>query len=630
MEHAHRVAGSGQSPPRYAPGQHLAGGEEISRSWQRCRQAGLAPERSRIDGPHYSAAELRAANERRATLITQARPVIDYIYGQIRDSGCLLLLSDENGFLLDSLGDADFCGRAAQVALKPGACWAEGQRGTNAIGTALVEAKPIVVNGTEHYLRHNGFLSCAAAPLVAPGGQLLGVIDISCDARGYHPHTFGLVRAAAQMIENRIFEITFRAATKLRFHMSSACLGSVMEGAVALADDGRFLGANRAGFDLLRLQPGDFGRLTVAEVFGVKMSALLDQDRHAQGRPLPMTLPRHGQIFVTIDQVRLPALRAPAPVPAARADRLAALDTGDERVRKAISQVRRVLAKPVPILLQGETGTGKDFFARAIHAAGPRAEKNFVAVNCAALPETLIESELFGHAPGAFTGARREGALGRIREADGGTLFLDEIGDMPVQMQTRLLRVLETREVTPLGGGKVQKVDFQLISATHCDLAARIAAKQFRADLFYRLNGLAIMLPALRERTDFAALIGALLASHGDAGGAICLSPELAKALEGYAWPGNIRQLASMLRTACMMLDEGETVLDWGHLSETARAELLAKPAAPAVAASGSLRAHSDAVIAQTLAAANGNIAAAARKLRISRNTLYRRLNAGG
>jgi transcriptional regulator of acetoin/glycerol metabolism len=630
MEHAHRVAVPGHSLPSYAIGQHLAGGEDISRSWQRCRQAGLAPERSRIDGPHYSATELRSANERRATLIMQSRPVIDYIYGQIRDSGCLLLLSDENGFLLDSLGDADFCGRAAQVALKPGACWAEDSRGTNAIGTALVEAKPIVVNGTEHYLRHNGFLSCAAAPLVEPSGKLLGVIDISCDARAYHPHTFGLVRAAAQMIENRIFEITFRAATKLRFHISSACLGSVMEGALALSDDGRLLGANHAGFDLLHLKPADIGRLTLPELFGLKLSTLLDQDRHAQGRPLPITLPKHGKIFVTIDQFRLPSFRTNEPAPApAKPDRLGALDIGDERIKKAIVQIRRVLEKPVPILLQGETGTGKDFFARAIHAAGPRAAQNFVAVNCAALPETLIESELFGHSPGAFTGARREGALGRIREAHGGTLFLDEIGDMPVQMQTRLLQVLETREVTPLGGGKPQKVDFQLISATHCDLAARIATMQFRADLFYRLNGLAIQLPPLRDRTDFSALASALLATEAASRAPITLSPDLAKTFESYFWPGNIRQLASMLRTACMMLDESETVLDWPHLSETARAELLAKPPLPATPVTGSLRAHSDAVIAQTLAAANGNIAAAARKLRISRNTLYRRLNAG-
>ncbi len=629
MQQDQNASRAGHKLPDYAFNHALAGAGEISRSWQRCRQAGLAPER-RADGPHYSHAELRAAADRRATLVTQSRPVIDYIYGQIRDSGCILLLSDENGFLLDSLGDTDFGNRAAQVALKPGACWAENARGTNAVGTALIEAKPIVVNGAEHYLRHNGFLACAAAPLVEPNGNLLGVIDISCDSRAYHPHTFGLVRAAAQMIENRIFEITFRDVTKLRFHVSSACLGSVMEGALAIAEDGKILGANRNGFSLLNLKHAEIGHITIPEIFGVSLRDLFDRGRHAQGTPLSLSMPARGKIFITLDQMRLPNIRpfatkAEAPAP----DRLAALDTGDERVRHAIAQARRVLGKPVPILLQGETGTGKDVFARAIHAAGPRAKTPFIAVNCAALPESLIESELFGYTPGAFTGARREGAAGRIREAHGGTLFLDEIGDMPVQMQTRLLQVLEDRQVTPLGG-KPQKVDFQLISATHCDLAARIETKQFRADLFYRLNGLAIRLPPLRDRADFPALVETLLA-HEESGrdGKIHLTESLAAALRAYHWPGNLRQLTAMLRTACMMLDAEETSLDWHHFSETARAELQTKPASPACGTAGSLRAHSDAVIAQAVAAANGNIAAAARNLRISRNTLYRRLNAG-
>ena len=191
---------------------------------------------------------------------------MDYFYGQIKDSGCVMLLSDETGYLLESTGDLDFCNRAAKVALAPGACWAEDQRGTNAIGTALIEGKPIVVNGAEHYLRHNSFLACAAAPLTEPGGKLLGVIDISCDARRYHPHTFGLVRAAAQMIENRIFEISFINQTKLRFHGSSDCLGSVMEGAVAIDEEGVILGANRAGFSMLGLRPEDIGTQNSAAI----------------------------------------------------------------------------------------------------------------------------------------------------------------------------------------------------------------------------------------------------------------------------------------------------------------------------------------------------------------------------
>jgi transcriptional regulator of acetoin/glycerol metabolism len=605
---------------------------DISRSWQRCRQAGLMPEQMR-DGPHFNQAQLRAAADRRSTLVTQARPVIEYMYGQIKDSGCVMLLSDENGYLLEATGDADFCSRAAQVALSPGACWAEDARGTNAVGTALVEARPVVVNGAEHFMRANNFLSCAAAPLIEPGGKLIGVIDISCDTRRYHPHTFGLVRAAAQMIENRIFELNFLHQLKLRFHVSTACLGSVMEGAVALTESGTIIGANHSGFTLLGLSYQDIGKRTFAELFNMSLRDLMDLDRHAQGRPVALRLPRGETMYITVEQMRL---ARPSFTPAAekpKTDALDALDTGDERVKKTIGQLRRVLGRPVPILLQGETGAGKDVFARAIHAAGPRAAKPFIAVNCAALPETLIESELFGHAPGAFTGAKRDGSIGRIREAHGGTLFLDEIGDMPVTMQTRLLRVLEDGCVTPIGGKPVA-ADFLLISATNADFKARIASQSFRSDLYYRLNGLAISLPCLRDRTDLPALIENILAREAATrGGAkLRLSPELAAAFAAYHWPGNLRQLSGMIRTACLMLDDNETTLRMHHLSEEALSELSAKPAAPASSiieiAGNSLREKSDAMIAAAVTQAGGNIAAAARNLGISRNTLYRRLSA--
>jgi len=607
---------------------------DISRSWQRCRQAGLTPEQSRLDGPHFGQGQLRMAAERRAALITQARPVIDYMYGQIRDSGCVMLLSDENGYVLESAGDNEFCSRAAQVALQPGACWAEDARGTNAVGTALIEGKPIVVNGAEHYLRHNSFLACAAAPLVASGGQLLGALDISCDARVYHPHTFGLVRAAAQMIENRMFEFSFLGNTKLRFHITGAGLGGMMEGAIALGDDGRILGANRSGFAMLGLGVNDIEKRRLEDLFNISLGALMDLSRHAQGRPVALHSRKGESVYVTMEQTRQPTARRLTPSPVMeRADALDALDTGDARVHKAISQLRRVLGRPVPILLQGETGVGKDVLARAIHAAGPRAAKPFIAVNCAALPETLIECELFGYAPGAFTGAKREGSLGRIREANGGTLFLDEIGDMPLQMQTRLLRVLEDGQVTPLGGKPV-KVDFLLISATHCDFKSRIAEQRFRADLYYRLNGLAISLPPARERTDMDRLIANILArevqSRGDGSSTLRLSDELSRAFHQYHWPGNLRQLSGMLRTACLMLDDDEGILGLDHLSEEALKELSAQPRTPTPEPGATtLRAHSHAMIVNAVAQAGGNVAAAARQLGISRNTLYRRLSAG-
>jgi transcriptional regulator of acetoin/glycerol metabolism len=629
MERTNRSAESTPSPA--INGNHLglaADPADISRSWQRCRQAGLMPERTKSEAPHMSGGELRIAAQRRTALINHARPVIEYLYGQIRDSGCVMLLSDEKGFLLDALGDTEFCHRAARVALEPGACWAEDARGTNAVGTALIEAKPIVVYGTQHYLRHNGFLACAAAPLAAPNGELLGVIDISCDSRLYHPHTFGLVRAAAQMIENRIFELSFRKDTKVRFQLTGAA--GLYEGAFAVSEDERVIGMNRAGFDLLGIGRDRIGHIRLEELFeDTSLGALAQLDRQAQGRPIMLRQPGGGALTVSLERPSPALVRGGAPPQAARHDALRALDTGDAGIAASIKQLRRVLDRPIAILLQGETGAGKDYFARAIHAVSSRGARPFVALNCAALPESLSESEVFGHAPGAFNGARREGAIGKIREADGGTLFLDEIGDMPVQMQTRLLRVLEDRHVTPLGGKPVA-VDFRLISATHCDFKARIAAQQFRADLFYRLNGLTITLPPLRERADQTVLIGNILAaeSRGRAPDEdVRLSPSLAEAFGRFAWPGNLRQLSGVLRTACSMLDDDEYVIDWHHLSRETAAELAAGPQPAAGASGATLREHSDAVIADTITQLHGNMTAAARRLGVSRNTLYRRMS---
>jgi transcriptional regulator with PAS, ATPase and Fis domain len=273
-----------------------------------------------------------------------------------------------------------------------------------------------------------------------------------------------------------------------------------------------------------------------------------------------------------------------------------------------------------------------------------RRERPFVAVDCASLPENLIEAELFGYAPGAFTGARREGSPGRIREVRGGTLFLDEIGDMPLALQTRLLRVLQERQVTPLGGGKPVPVEFALVCATHRNLKAEMDAGRFRADLYYRLNGLTLMLPAVRDRTDFPALLQRLLTSLAPDQG-ITLTPAVAAAFADHPWPGNVRQLVNALRTACALLDPGERVIDWSHLPticfwscaptrprprrgcETPPPRLDSTAAGPAVER---LRDISAQAIHRAIEVSRGNMSEAARRLGISRNTLYRRLTGQG
>jgi transcriptional regulator with PAS, ATPase and Fis domain len=295
-----------------------------------------------------------------------------------------------------------------------------------------------------------------------------------------------------------------------------------------------------------------------------------------------------------------------------------------------IARARRVVDKPIAVLLQGESGVGKEVFARACHRSSARRQGPFVAVNCAALPETLIEAELFGYRAGAFTGAARDGAPGRIREAHGGTLFLDEIGDMPLAMQARLLRVLQEREVVPLGGGKAVKVDFQLVCATHRRLREDVDAGRFREDLYYRINGLTLVVPPLRERTDLDALTGTMLAELAP-DRPVELAPDVRAAFARYRWPGNLRQLSNVLRTACALIADDECVIDASHLpddvaEELASASRIREPVAETTDADIDLRSQAGRCIEQAVRESDGNLSQAARRLGISRNTLYRKL----
>lgn len=601
----------------------------LTRSWRRSVEAGLAPEGRLPDACRLDANELARATERQRDLIAHARPVMEYLHAQTRDSGSMVILADDKGVLLQALGDPDFLTRAERVALAPGASWHERHRGTNAIGTALAEGKPLVVHGGEHFLERNGFLSCASVPLSAPDGRLLGILDISGDERQHHPHTFGLVRAAAQMVENRLFDAHHSRSLRLRFHPMAEGIGTFAEGIVALTDDGWLIGANQAGLSLLGLNPADLKITPIERLMQLRLTDLLDWNRRRPGEPLLVSLTNGKRLFVRVEPGQTPrsaTMGTPIEVPAANVrprSALASLDTGDERISAAIDKAQRLIGKPISLLLQGEPGVGKESFARAFHASGPRHDGPFVSVNLAALQDSLIEAELFGFAPTLC----REGALGRIREAHNGTLFLDEIESMPKAIQARFLKVLQDRRITPLGG-EAEPVDFVLISATHTNLKAEIDAGRFDPDLYYRINGLTLNLAPLRERKDFPAIVARILEELAPDRG-LSLEPAVATAFAEYPWPGNLRQLNNALRAACALLDEGQTRIGWQHLPDDL-AEELRWPVPPAQAtaseATENLRELSQATIARAIALSHGNMSEAARRLGISRNTLYRRM----
>ena len=634
-------------------------GEALGRSWQRSLAAGLSPTGRLGAAEHVSGGPLRHMLAGHHELLAHSRPVMDYLFEQVRHSQSVVILADPRGLLMHTLGDAYFLERAERVALMCGASWNEDQRGTNAIGTALAERQPVEIHGAEHFLERNGFLTCAAAPIMSSRGELLGVLDISGDQRGGHPHTLGLVNTAARLIENRLLVAHCRQQVQLHLHASPEGIGTVGEGIVALSHDGWLVGANRRALAMLGLTAKDLGATRLEDVMDARLDTLLARHRRYPDQPLQVHLagaaagPGGAPLFVQVDigaaesALNRQAAKVAAPSAAATSwpgkpgaatgevapaeDALARLDTGDARWRSAADKLRRIIGKPIALLIQGESGVGKELFARAAHAIGPRSAGPFVTINCAALPENLIEAELFGYAPGAFTGARREGALGRVREAQGGTLFLDEIGDMPLTLQTRLLRVLQDHQVTPLGGGKAVDVDFALICATHRQLRQDAENGQFRSDLYYRLNGLTVVLPALRERSDFAQLTRRMLARLNPQL-EVSIAADVLARLARHDWPGNMRQFESFLRTASAMLAPGEACIGWQHLPDDL-AGLLADSPSPASHGSETRLGHNlqslarDA-IAQALESSRGNISEAARKLGISRQTLYRKMKA--
>jgi transcriptional regulator of acetoin/glycerol metabolism len=403
--------------------------------------------------------------------------------------------------------------------------------------------------------------------------------------------------------------------------------------------DGWIVGANRVGLAQLGLHAGDVGATLLERVLDVRLGDLLSHHKRRPQQPQALRTLQGALLFAQVQMdaawVATPARPTAAAAAAPQQDALVQLDTGDARWRAAADKARRVVGKPIAVLVQGESGVGKEVFARALHASRPRRDAPFVAINCAAIPEHLIESELFGHVAGAFTGARKEGHLGRLREAHGGTLFLDEIGDMPLALQTRLLRVLQEGSVTPVGASKAVPVDFALICATHNQLMQAAEQGRFRQDLYYRINGLTVQLPVLRERSDFVALLQRLLAdlaTEQGLGFEVQVAPDLLARLAAYPWPGNLRQLASVLRTACAMLAEGEDQLGWEHMPDDLVQALETVPQPPdnksdtAAPAALSLQQLSSTAIDQALQAARGNMSQAARQLGISRQTLYRKL----
>ncbi|WP_354687659.1 sigma-54-dependent Fis family transcriptional regulator [Cupriavidus necator] len=640
----------------------------VTRSWARClRDFQLDPAQQRIPSV-LTQPEFNARRDRMSDLISCAKLEMTTLYQQLADPELAVVLTDADGVIMHMVSSTAFSQDVEPLGFRVGALWSEREAGTNGMGTCLVEGEPVAVRQDEHYFAQYTSLTCSASPLFDDSGKLIGVLDVTSRSPLLQQHSLVLVGMSRQMIENRLLDERYKDAFQIHFHSRPELVYTLHEGKLIIGHDGRVLAANRSALFQLgfRALSGLLGK-SIDEVFKTSLEESVARSARNSFHPVPIYRASASNRFfmvaqppqtATTDLARAGAAAAkPGPLakkpltetrgaePAAAV--LGSLSFGDAQMDEQIRLAQRVITRRIPILLHGETGCGKEVFANALHRMSPSCDGPFVAVNCASLPETLIESELFGYRAGAFTGAQREGRRGKIIQANGGTLFLDEIGDMPLALQARLLRVLEEREVTPLGSEAVVKVDFHLVSASHRDLTDLVRSGQFREDLYYRLNGIALHLPPLRERTDRLALMRHLLAE--ECGQADCertpdFAPDAEQALLRYPWPGNIRQLRNVLRIASALCD-GDTIecqhLPAEILRGAGHADAQRAPALQAVDGAAAVDLDEAEALAQfnaiqlnerdtilgLLHKHRWNISTVARSLSVSRNTLYRKMH---
>lgn len=611
----------------------------IAASWGRCMKHGLRRQHQALFGDSLSRTRARRVTDENVELITKATPEMRRLYSSLGSARWLALCVNPRGEIVQSVGAQASAPRELRVLMHPGRLLVEAELGTTAPGCVLEDQEAIVVNRGEHFLHELQHFFCASAPILHPDGKLAGAMDISGVDVEVLPLAHDMVSLAVRGIENSMLE-AMTDCVLLRFHCDERLLGTPFEGILAVGQDGSISGANRVASRLLALGDG-FG-------VGTALDSILDHGlesilrRFSVQRSGRLRLRSHlGSIaYVEVERPHTGSSRAAtsAHSVASRAGEDRSIGNQfvvlDNRLLAEYSKAVRVFCHGLPMLIEGETGTGKEVFARALHRAA-RPDGPFLAVNCAAIPEGLIEAELFGYANGAFTGARRGGAAGKIEQAHQGVLFLDEVGDMPPAMQIRLLRVLQERSVVRIGENRELPVDLLVICATHRRLVDMVADGRFREDLYYRISGHTLCLPPLRERSDVGDIVEAILRRRcgllglGPASDNLdqLITPRAMLCLRDYPWPGNIRELEHVIHTLVALQNADRPIGVSDLPGEIAGSALATGEAVHAAMASTSLlQAAQSAAIRKAMQDHAGNVTAAARALGISRSTLYNKL----
>ena len=611
----------------------------VERSHKRCIEMGVPLDRvysARI----ITGEELQKKLEERRELILTAGPFIDQLYNFVKGSGFFAMLTDESGCLLNMIGDEGILAEAYRLKMVPGAYMDEKSIGTNAMGTAIAEGIPVQISGQEHFITAYHKWTCSGAPIRDPKGRIIGSLDLTGYSENVHSHTLGMVVAAADAIEKILVIEEYNSKLTLAKNHFETIIESLAAGILTSDMDGRIIISNKNALDMFGMSKKEILSKPMYQLFEGwekvvdalrAREAFHEEDVYVNtnNNKLQFSLsayPIYGGggelqeitfVFKEIKRIRNLANRIMGSKAIYTFDKIIG---SDERFLEVVEYAKKVSDSKSTILITGESGTGKEVFAQAIHNHGNRKEEPFVAINCGAIPRNLIESELFGYEEGAFTGAKRGGAPGKFEIADGGTIMLDEIGEMPIDMQTKLLRVIEEGVISRIGGTKQIPINVRIIAASNKNLIQEVEKGNFRLDLYYRLNVLPIHLPALRERRgDIPAIASHFMKSISKRLNKkeVALNDEIIQRLVQYDWPGNIRELENVIER---MINMQSLPAEFTVNSSTDTA--FAKDAEECI----NLELNEKRLINKALMKHKGNITLAARTLGISRNTLYRKM----
>jgi transcriptional regulator of acetoin/glycerol metabolism len=652
----------------------------LVQAWRRCANLGLNPYADLPTG-RVQTTKARIPQEVRRLV----RPAIEDLYQFAEEAECVVVFADADAQIADLVGGQRIRQELTQVGLYENASWSEEAQGANALALALRESFPAYLSGAMHYLAALHSFYTAAAPVYDLLGQAVGVLGVIGYHDEYHPHTLGMISAAAQALSNQLQSQAWLSNANDLLAELKTIAQALPEGVLLLRRDGTISQMNAPASTMLGLIPERATGRRMRDVLPIpsllaraleRQEAFTDEElvfETPQGRvtclcslkPIAGTQAKTGLedllnpaglllstqvtsdgfvlILRSIERVQKLVHR----MSGARAHLTFANVIGaSPPLREALHLARRAAQSNSTVLLRGETGTGKEIFAQSIHNHSPRASGPFVAINCAAIPRELINTELFGYEGGSFTGADRQGRPGKFEQANGGTLFLDEIGDMPLDLQTALLRAIETRTITRVGGQRTIAVDVRIIAATHKDLQAETRRGTFRSDLYYRLNVLSITIPALRERRDdIPLLVHHFLERQSQSQHRpLAITPQALQALQAFPWPGNVRELENLLERMTYLSPHTLLTLDdlpdeFRHGTDTALPHMPAIPPTqehpPSGAAANHMQEHGlkrqsqqaelEAIL-QAYEQAGGQMRRAAALLGISRTTLWRKM----